>query len=264
MTMDPDEMKRAIGPQTGAVCPVSVFGLPPDLDTIENECSKRGIPIICDSAQGLGSTYRNRPAGGGGKAEVFSLSPTKVVTSIEGGAITTNDSAFAERLRSMRDYGKAEQGLEMIYNGLSARMSELHGAVGLLSLRNVDRLVGSRLRLVQRYRDFAESLSGCSVQEFPDDRTANGNYFTLLVGNDAKLDRDGTLQALQRQGIQSKPYFHPPVHSQKALRANPHRIVGELPNTWRASKQSLALPLYAHMTDEQQEIVFSALTSLLG
>ncbi len=153
MTLDPAEVRRAIGPKTVAIVPVIIYGIPPDVDELEEISLSHCLPLVFDSAQGLGSTYRGRPVGGFGLCEVFSLSPTKVITAIEGGMVTTNNSALAEKLRSMRDYGKGPDGEDMLYNGLSARMSELHAAVGLLSLRNAENLIASRLSLIHRYRN---------------------------------------------------------------------------------------------------------------
>jgi dTDP-4-amino-4,6-dideoxygalactose transaminase len=263
MVIDPDEVRRAINPKVAAICPVTVFGLPPDYDELNSISRKHGIPLVCDSAQGLGSTYKGNPAGGLGACEVFSLSPTKVITAIEGGIVTTNDAALAQRLRSMRDYGKGTDGEEMVLNGLSARMSEFHAGVGLLSLRKAHSLVRARHELIQVYRERAKALPGCGVQEFPEDRTSSGNYFTLLIGGDAKMDRDQVFNALKNEHIQTKRYFFPPVHTQKAFRDKPHRVVGDLKNTWSSSLTSLALPLYSHMTTEQQNRICDALDSLL-
>ncbi len=264
MTMDPAEVRKAIGPKTVAIVPVITYGLPPDMDELEEISRNHCIPLVFDSAQGLGSTYRGRSVGGFGLCEVFSLSPTKVITAIEGGMVTTNNRELAEKLRSMRDYGKGPDGEDMVYNGLSARMSELHAAVGLLSLRNAERLVTSRLTLIQRYRNRTQNLPGCRVQEFPEDRTSSGNYFTLLIGERAKADRDRVYQGLKGAGIQSKRYFFPPVHSQTAFRNRPHRVVGDLPHTWSSSSHSLALPLYSHMTETEQDRVLAVLESLLS
>jgi len=135
--------------------------------------------------------------------------------------------------------------------------------VGLLGLRDADRLINARLRLIKRYRARLAELRGCRVQEFPSDRTSSGNYFTLLIGNEAKLDRDAVYEKLKSSHIQAKRYFHPPVHAQTAFRDRPHRIVGDLINTWSASRESLALPLYSHLTDQQQDRVCKELEALL-
>lgn len=264
MTIDPEQVAKALGPRTAAVYPVSIFGLPPDVDELTEISVTQGIPLIFDSAQGFGSTYKGKPVGGFGLCEVFSLSPTKVVTAIEGGLVTTNSDDLANNLKSMRDYGKGPGGDEMVFKGLSARMSEFHASVGLLSLRNTCALVQSRLRLIQSYRERTREFRGCQVQEFPADRVTSGNYFTLLIGPDAKIDRQGVYETLMAHGVQSKKYFYPPVHSQAAFRDYPHRLVGDLANTWSVSESSLALPLFSHMTDSQLERVCDALESCLG
>jgi dTDP-4-amino-4,6-dideoxygalactose transaminase len=223
-----------------------------------------GIPLILDSAQGLGAHYRGKPAGGFGLCEVFSLSPSKVITAVEGGLATTNDGQLAQKLKYMRDYGKGPDKEQIILNGLSARMSELHASVGVLSLRNAHSLVGARLRLIRRYADRLRELPGCRIQEIPADRTSSGNYFSLIISEKAGPDRDEIMRALKYRNIECKRYFYPPAHVQMAFRDRPHRIVGELPNTWAASRGSLALPLFAHMTDEQQDRICDVLESALG
>ena len=263
LTVDPGEVEKALSPRTVAITPVTIYGLPPDLDRLTETSRDKGIPLVCDSAQGLGSTYRGVSAGRFGWCEVFSLSPTKVITAIEGGVVTTNDSALAAKLRSMRDYGKGPDGEEMLFNGLSARMSEFHAAVGLLSLRNAAALIEARLNLIRTYRERAAALHGCRVQDFPADRTSSGNYFTLFIGPAAAMDRDAVFQALKTKNIQSKRYFYPPVHSHTAFRSRPHRLVGDLAQTWSSSSQALALPLYSHMTQADQDRVCRTLESLL-
>lgn len=263
-TIDPEQVEKAITSQTSAIYAVNIFGLPPDVDELTNISTEHGIPLVFDSAQGLGSIYKGKASGCFGQCEVFSLSPTKVITAIEGGLVTTNDDELAAKLRSMRDYGKGPDGQEMIYNGLSARMSEFHAAIGLLSLKNAQNLIEARMRLIKTYRERLGALPGCSVQEWPGDRQSSGNYFTLLIGSDAKADRETVYQALLRSNIQSKKYFYPPVHVQTAFKDRPHRVVGELPNTWAVSRSSLALPLFAHMTDEQQDRVCGVVEGVLG
>ncbi len=263
MTIDPDEVFKAISRNTVALCPVTIFGLPPDIGALTNISNEKSIPMIFDSAQGLGSKYEGRPSGSFGLCEVFSLSPTKVITAIEGGIVTTNNAELAEKVRSMRDYGKGPDGEALVFNGLSARMSELHAAVGLASLQNADALLKSRLRLVKRYTEKTQGFQGCRAQEVPADRDSTGNYFVLLIGGNARADRERVWAVLKEYGIQSKRYFYPPAHIHPALKELPHRIVGQLPNTWSAAQRSLALPLYSHMTDDEQDFVLQALASIL-
>lgn len=251
-TIDPVDIERNLSPKTEAICGVSIFGLPPDNEALLDLSRRKGVPVYFDSAQGLGATYNGFPLGGFGVCEVFSMSPTKVVTAVEGGLLTTNDHALAERIRSLRDYGKDPvKGEEMHHLGLSARMSELHAAVGLLSLRMMDELVKSRKELIAIYRDRLGTLPGCWVQKFPADRTTSGNYFVLFITSGAKLSRDEVYEALKMAGIQTKRYFYPPVHEHALFQRLPKRGRLNLEHTKKISREALALPLYSHTTLEE-------------
>lgn len=264
MTIDPDEVLKAISPLTKAICPVTIFGLPPDNDQLDEISRRYSVPLIFDSAQGLGATYRGSPLGTFGLCEVFSMSPTKVITAIEGGVLTTNDHEFASKIRSMRDYGKGPDGQEMVYNGMSARPSEMHASVALLGMNNGKNLITSRRELIGNYRARLGQLPGCRVQEFPEDRETSGNYFTLLVGPEAKATRDEVYEELKVHNIQSKKYFYPPVHVQTAFKNAPGKVIGEMNNTVSIANQSLALPLFSHMNQEQFARVCQAVEKTLS
>lgn len=263
MTMDPTEVIRALSRRTAAIHPVTVFGLPPDLDEMEAVSQEHGVPLVYDSAQGLGATYKGRRLGGFGMCEVFSLSPSKAITSMEGGVITTNDPELADKLRSMRNYGKASDGQEMVYMGLSARMVEIDAAVGLLNLRRADSLVANRLKLIHDYCERLKEIPGCAPQEFPADRTPSGSHFAFRVGSMIAEGRDGLIKALRAHNIESKEYFSPPAHAHPLVQNRPHRIVGRLPVTWACSRECVALPLYSDMAEEDHDRVCTVVESVL-
>jgi dTDP-4-amino-4,6-dideoxygalactose transaminase len=265
LTLDPEDVERNLSPRTAAICPAYIYGLPPDIDALLDVGHRHGIPVYFDSAQGLGAEYKGKTAGGFGTCEVFSLSPTKVVTAIEGGLICTGDARLADRLRSMRDYGKdPKHGEEMVFLGLSSRMSELHAAVGLLSLRRVDDLVKARHHLIDKYTERLGRLHGCYVQARPSDRTTSGNYFVLFITGGARMTRDAVYAELKSRGIQTKRYFHPPVHEQSLFRHLPCRVSDRMEHTRRGSQEGLALPLYSHMRPDQLDHVCRELEQLLG
>jgi dTDP-4-amino-4,6-dideoxygalactose transaminase len=265
LTLDPDDVAQSLSSRTAAICGVYTYGLPPDVDALLEIGDRHGVPVYFDSAQGLGAVYRGLPAGGFGACEVFSLSPTKVVTAIEGGVVTTNDAAVAARLRSMRDYGKDPAGGEdMVYLGLSARMPEPSAAVARLSLARLDLLVKARLDRITAYRERLGTLPGCSVQAFPPDRRSSGNYFVLFVSEAARRGRDEVHEGLARVGVQTKRYFHPPVHVQTVFQRFPMRVGGPLVESVRAAREGLALPLYSHMSDAEFEHVCAEVERLLA
>jgi dTDP-4-amino-4,6-dideoxygalactose transaminase len=265
LTLDPDDVERNLSSRTAAICPVYVYGVPPEIDALLEVGNRHGLPVYFDSAQGLGAEYRGRSAGAFGVCEVFSLSPTKVVTAVEGGVICTGDPTLAARLRSMRDYGKDPvEGEDMVYLGLSARLSEMHAAVGLLSLNRLDQLVKARLLLIERYASRLGRLPGCHVQMLPEDRTSSGNYFVLFVSERARMSRDKVRAHLKSQGIQTKRYFYPPLHEQTLFHRVACRRSDRLELTMAASREALALPLYSHMTLDQMDSVCQAVEHLLA
>ena len=264
-TLDPESAERAITPRTSALMPVTVFGVPPDIDALQDLARRRGLKVLYDSAQGLGSTWRGRPLGAFGDVEVFSLSPTKVVTAVECGLITTRDPDLAARLRRMRDYGKAASGDDIDLLGLSCRPSEFHGLVGWHNLRRVDDLVAARCRLIARYRSQLAGLAGVSFQTLPDWSATTGNYMTIFVRDgEAALSRDALYKALGERGVQTKRYFHPALHLQTVYAAYRSLYEGRLPVAESASLEGLALPLFSHMRDDQVDRVCAAVRDLLA
>ena len=130
-----------------AIVATHVFGAPCHPERVEELAAAAGVPVVFDAAHALGATRGGRPVGGFGAAEVFSLSPTKVVVAGEGGLVTTNDAALAERVRIGRDYGNPGD-YDTKFAGLNARLSELHAALALESLDDLDEHLARRRQLV--------------------------------------------------------------------------------------------------------------------
>jgi len=249
--MDPERVKDLITADTSALMPVYTFGVPPDVDELEEIAQSANLRIVLDAAQGLGSSYRGRMAGGFGDVEVFSLSPTKVVSSIEGGLVTTNDAEIARTVRSMRDYGKSSDGEDIDFIGLSARISEFHSIVGLKNLGRIKELIHARHRLLSLYRENLNGLAGIRFQTIPGDRESTGNYMVIWVSEEESgISRDEVYRKLKREGIETKKYFYPAVHLQRAYEAYRNGYPGRLPITEKAAQEGLALPLYSHMDEE--------------
>jgi dTDP-4-amino-4,6-dideoxygalactose transaminase len=256
LTLDPESAAAAIGPETRAMMPVPVFGVPCDIDPLLELARERDLAVIFDSAQALGASYKGRPLGGFGHAEVFSLSPTKVITAVEGGLVTTQDAALASTLRRMRDYGKNADGSDITDLGLSARFSEIHAIIGARNLAQARNLISARHRNIARYRELLGDLPGLGFIEVPPDRHASGIYMVLRVSAaEAPCSRDHLVKRLAERGIQSKAYFTPPLHQQAVYAQVEHRAAPSLGVSERAASECMAIPLYADMTeDEIQEV----------
>ena len=250
-TMDARAAEELINARTSAIYPVCIFGVPGDLDAYRSLADKYGLALLYDTAQGLGSAYKGKPLGNFGLGEAFSMSPTKVVTAMEGGLVTTNDSELAEQVRRMRDYGKAPDGEDMHYLGLSARMCEINAIVACWSLARVDRWITNRTALTQLYRERLASVPGIGFQKIPACCASSRNYAVIVVDPVlAPLTRDELHLRLKQHGIQTKRYFSPALHNQTLYRDVEPGCSARLPTAERLSSRSLALPLYSHMRAE--------------
>jgi dTDP-4-amino-4,6-dideoxygalactose transaminase len=244
LTLDPNDADRAL-PGAGAVIGTHVYGTPCDVEALEALAADYGVPLVFDAAHALGSLRRGRPIGGFGSAEVFSLSPTKVVVAGEGGLVATSDADLAEAVRIGRDYGNPGD-YDCRFVGLNARMSELHAAVGLASLGALDARLSHRNDLATRFVAAIAGLPGLRVPEVAAGDRSTYKDLTVVV-DPAGFGLDAaTLQvALRADGIDTRRYFYPPVHQQQAYA---HLLPGRaLPVTEAISPQVLTLPLWSHM-----------------
>lgn len=233
------------------VLPVHVFGNPCDVEAIGEVTGKAGISVVYDAAHAMGSWVGETPVGNFGDAEVFSLSPTKLVVAGEGGIIATGDDALAEMLKAGRDYGKRGD-YDPAFAGLNARMSEFHAALAIESLRMLEENVRRRNELAERYRAGLAGLPGIAFQEIREGNRSTYKDFTILVkGEEFGLGRDALAWHLGREGIDTRKYYHPPVHRTKAYWERWGREYDErLPVTNRLSRQALSLPIWSHMEPE--------------
>ncbi len=265
LTLDPESVAAAIGDDTVAMMPVPVFGVPCDNEELLALAEQRGLRVVFDSAQALGSIYRARPLGSFGSAEVFSLSPTKVISAVEGGLVTTNDAQLAERIRRLRDYGKSPDGRDFTDLGLSARFSELHAVIGRHNIARARDLIGARQSRIARFRAALSGTPGLRFVDAPDDRESSGIYMVVRVAADvAGCSRDELSERLAARGCQSRAYFTPPLHQQAVYAEIPHRCAPSLANSERAAKECLAIPLYANMLDSEVDEVASMVRDALS
>jgi dTDP-4-amino-4,6-dideoxygalactose transaminase len=247
-----------VADSSSAIMVTHVYGTPADVDGLQQAAEDAGVPLIFDAAHALGSTRRGVSIGGFGTAEVFSLSPTKIVTGAEGGIVATTDEALADVVRVGRNYGNPGN-YDTEFVGLNARMSELHAAVALASLSTLDERLAARNRSVELFRVAIAGIPGLRIPQVGDGDTSTYKDLTVVVDEEQfGLNAGELLVGLKSHGVDSRRYFYPPVHQQKAYA---HLLPGRpLPVTERISPQVLTLPLWAGMEDE----LILRLADLLG
>jgi dTDP-4-amino-4,6-dideoxygalactose transaminase len=255
MTLDP---RHAASVVDGAVAMTAthVYGAPCDVEALQAVADDAGIPVVYDAAHALGSRRGGRPVGGFGAAEVFSMSPTKVAVAGEGGLVATNDAELAARVRLGRDYGNPGT-YDCEFAGLNARMSEIHAAIGLASLQGLDERIERRNQLVAAFKDTCAGVPGLSYQHVPAGDLSTYKDLTLVIDADTfGLDAATLGRALALEGIDSRRYYHPPIHRQKAYADVP--VETDLPITEQVAESVLTPPLYSHMTEDQVRRVATA------
>jgi len=238
-TIDPADVEKRIGPRTSAMLGVHLWGRPCDVEALSRIAERKGIALLFDAAHAFGCTLGDRPIGGFGACEVFSFHATKFVHCGEGGAVTTNDDALAERLRLMRNFGFA--GYDHVVSiGTNGKMSELAAAVGLTSLDNQSRIVAANRSNHEAYRDCLSAVPGLELVSF--DRNKQNNYQYVVIEVDeaaAGLTRDELIAVLFAENVLARRYFFPGCHRMEPYRS---KCEASLPATDELAKCVFALP----------------------
>jgi dTDP-4-amino-4,6-dideoxygalactose transaminase len=261
LLLDPAAAARATGMRTSAILATHTYGTPCDVESLSMVARRNGIRLFFDAAHAFGSRRGQAMIGGFGDAEVFSLSPTKVLIAGEGGIIATNDDTLAERCRYGRDYGNPGD-YDTRFVGLNARMSELHAATALASFSDLEERIARRNQLAERYRKALDEVAGIDFPAVDEGDRSTYKDFTVLV-DEERFGMDATALAagLAAEGVQTRRYYSPPVHRQRAYRTvGPSN--GALPVTDDAAARVLTLPLWTGMDDELVDRVGVAVARL--
>jgi dTDP-4-amino-4,6-dideoxygalactose transaminase len=250
LTLDPGSAGAAEEP--AAILATHTFGTPCDVEALRSVADERGAVLLFDAAHALGSRRGGTPVGRFGRAEVFSLTPTKLVVAGEGGLIATDDDELAEACRVGREYGNPGD-YDSRFVGLNARMSEFHAALALRSLEGLDERVRRRNDLAEVYRRILGGLPGISFPAVrPGDLSTYKDFTILVEGPELGVDAPCLARALAAEGVATRRYYAPPVHRHQAYRdASPPA----LPATDWAAARVLTLPLWSDMEDHLVERV---------
>jgi dTDP-4-amino-4,6-dideoxygalactose transaminase len=260
--VDPLDVERKITERTSAILVVHLYGNPCDVAALERLASRHHLKLIFDAAHGFGSRYRGRPVGRFGDAEVFSLSPTKLLVAGEGGLVTTNDATLARAIRGMRNYGDLGT-YDPNWLGMNARMSEFNAALALAGLPLVEAKVDRRNRIAELYTNLLAPLPGVLFQKvLPGDLSTYKDYSIHVTPETFGMTRDALAEALLAEKIETKKYFFPPLHKQKlySFFHNPERE--ELVHTDYVTDGVLSLPIYESLPDATVERVAYAILRL--
>jgi len=271
LNLVPATIEPRLTGKTRAVIVADQAGVPADLDAIRALCEPRGVAVIEDAACAAGAVYRGRPAGATASLATFSFHPRKLLTTGEGGMITTPDADVAARLRRLREHGMSvgaaerhasqqpviERYLEVGYN---YRMTDVQAAIGLVQLAKLGRQIERRRELAARYQELLADIPGLVTVRDPRYGTTNYQSFWVQLPDGFPVSRDDLLRMLADAGVSARRGIMA-AHLEPAYAGF---LCPPLPVTERVTAGSLILPLFHELTEEEQDLVVSVVHAAAG
>lgn len=285
LNLDPGLVEQAISPRTRAILVVHTFGVPAEMDRLQEIAARNNVALIEDACEAIGAEYDGHRAGGCGNLGVFGFYPNKQITTGEGGCVLVRDGDMADRLRSLRNQGRRSTPAEAVERserpdldsnwfehaeiGYNYRLSELAAALGRVQLGRIDEILAMRRAAAERYQNLLAGIAGLELPPIALPRRSI-SWFVYVVrlvragieASEGSGIRDGVQAALAEQGIATGRYFAP-IHRQPAWRNHPSAVAAKLPVTEAIAPQTLALPFFNRITFEQQELVAEALRAAI-
>ena len=270
--IDPNDIAHRITKKTKAIMPVDQIGMTADMDSINAIAKEHGIDVVEDAAPTIGSEYKGHRTGSNAHQTVFSFHPRKVITTGEGGMITTDDDQFANRARKLRAHGMSVSDLDRHTSdrviieeypelGFNYRMTDIQASIGLVQLRRLDELLRIRREKAHRYNTELADVKGIEVPFVPTYASHTYQSYCLRLTKECALDREDLMTNLLRRGIATRRG----VMASHLERTYTDRIGKvSLPVTEEATRTTMLIPLYATMTDEEQSWVIESLREELG
>jgi len=260
-----ETVRAVLTPQTTAVVLVHQAGIPADASAVRATCEPRGIVVIEDAACAAGSTSYGYQVAGSAAIAAWSFHPRKLITTGEGGMLTTANPEWASRARRLREhamsvsaadrhlnaFSSAEEYLEV---GFNYRMTDLQAAIGIVQLEKLPAMVRRRREIAATYQHAFAGIPGLRTVVDPPDAESNFQAFWIELRPPYPLDRESLLAHLAVHGISARRGIMA-VHRQPAYKGHP---CAPLPVTDRLTDNTLILPVYHHMTDDEQQRVIDA------
>jgi len=264
-------IQAALTPSTRAVILVHQGGQPADVDAIRAFCDPRGIVVIEDAACAAGSRYKDGPVGSASTIAAWSFHPRKLVTTGEGGMITTDNAEWAARAKRLREHGMsvsaadrhkstlptAEEYLEL---GFNYRMTDVQAAIGIVQLRRLPEMLARRREIVAQYQRAFADVAGVRCVADPSFGQSNFQSFWIELDDRFPLDRESLLEHLANHNISARRGIMA-AHHQPPYR---HNVGQPLPNTDQLTNRSLILPVYHQMTEAEIRHVINAVRAAAG
>jgi dTDP-4-amino-4,6-dideoxygalactose transaminase len=252
-TIDPEKIEERITPRTRAIIPVHLYGQPCDMNAINDIAREHNLAIIEDACQAHGAKFEGSPVGSFGTA-CFSFYPTKNITTVEGGMITTNDPQVVERARLLRDHGSPVR-YQHVSLGYNLRMNDMQAAIGLAQLPKLSEWNIQRQANAAYLTNELSKLDGVMTPKVRENVQHVYHQYTIRV-----QDRDEAAQKLRDSGIGVGVHYPTPIHMQPLYQELGYQE--SLPISETASQEVLSLPVHPSLTDSDLKNIVEAVSAL--
>lgn len=259
-TIDADKIEGLITDRTSAILPVHVYGNVCNVEKIDKIAKKHGLKVIYDAAHAFGEEYKGIGIGNFGNASMFSFHATKSFNTIEGGAVCYSDEDLGLDLYRLKNFGI--RGPEKVdYVGANAKMNEFQAAMGLCNLRHINDEIAKREKVYELYAEQLKDIEGIGMLKLQKNVKHNYSYLPIIIDeNEFGFTRNEVFDILAQHNIYSRKYFYPITNSYNCFHGE--FKVEETPIALHVSKRVLTLPMYADLSEEQIDIICSAIRNM--
>lgn len=253
--IDPAKVEALITSRTTGIIAVHLWGRPCNVEALADIAGRRKLALIYDAAHGFGCGHKGRKLGGFGDAEVFSFHATKFFNTFEGGAVVTNDSQLADRVRLMRNFGFCGYD-NVVHVGTNGKMPEVSAAMGLAGFERLDKFIQTNRRNFQAYQKHLSGVAGLKLVTYNEHEPANYHYIVVEVDERlAGLHRDELVKVLYAENVLARRYFWPGCHRMQPYKGLFPNAGLLLPVTEAIADQVLVLPNGTAVTPEKVETI---------
>ncbi len=270
--MDVADAERKITPRTKAILLVHQIGMPADIDAFQALCKKHNLILIEDAACAIGSSYKGKKIGGHSDLVCFSFHPRKVISTGDGGMITTNNEAYYNRMKLLRQHGMSinagvrhssdkiifEDHVEVAYN---YRLTDIQAAVGIQQLAKLDWIIGERRKVADAYSKAFADISFIRLPKEREGDFTNWQSYSIYLKSESPVKRNDLMQALLDEGVASRRGVMT-SHRETAYKAASMGV--SLPVSEDACDNSIIIPLYVPMSVDDVNTVIKAFMKCLG
>lgn len=240
--IDPQKIESLITDKTTAIMGVHLWGRGCDIEALEEIARRHNLKLLFDAAHAFGCSYKGQAIGNFGDAEVFSFSATKFCNSFEGGAIVTNNSELANKIRLMKNFGFSNYDC-VDFIGTNGKMSEVSAAMGLTSLESMEHFININYENYEKYQQELSNIPGINLINYDEAERCNYQYVIVEIDESkAGINRDKIYQILWAENILARRYFYPGCHQMEPYRSRIADMGLMLTNTRHLGARVLALP----------------------